>query len=98
MYWITNYTRLIVDTNSFRFAVAIQTGIIDVLTALGVNVSALVKVSEDCLNEIGICFMFAPLYHGATAREQIQTFGAIQIAMPATAPSAGASIGRSPMP
>mgnify|MGYP003693728871 CR=1 FL=1 len=38
------------------------------LTALGVNVSALVKVSENCLNEVGICFMFAPLYHGATAR------------------------------
>jgi anthranilate phosphoribosyltransferase len=39
-----------------------------VLTALGVNVSALTKVSEDCLNQIGICFMFAPLFHGATAR------------------------------
>jgi anthranilate phosphoribosyltransferase len=26
------------------------------------------EVSEQCLNEIGICFMFAPLYHGATAR------------------------------
>jgi anthranilate phosphoribosyltransferase len=25
-------------------------------------------VSENALNEIGICFMFAPLYHGATAR------------------------------
>src|SRR5436190_9541300 len=26
------------------------------------------EVSEKCLNHIGICFMFAPLYHGATAR------------------------------
>src|SRR5947199_10668041 len=43
-------------------------GSADVLTALGVNVSAEPKVSEKCLNEIGICFMFAPLYHGATAR------------------------------
>jgi anthranilate phosphoribosyltransferase len=25
-------------------------------------------VSEEALNEIGICFMFAPLFHGATAR------------------------------
>jgi anthranilate phosphoribosyltransferase len=33
-----------------------------------VNVSASPEVSEKCLNEIGICFMFAPLYHGATAR------------------------------
>jgi anthranilate phosphoribosyltransferase len=38
------------------------------LTALGVNVSAIPLVSEQALNEIGICFMFAPLYHGATAR------------------------------
>ena len=26
------------------------------------------ETSEKCLNEIGMCFMFAPLYHGATAR------------------------------
>src|SRR6185436_6871723 len=43
-------------------------GSADVLGALGVNVSAATEVSERCLNEIGICFMFAPLYHGATAR------------------------------
>lgn len=43
-------------------------GSADVLTALGVNVSASPEVSERCLNEIGICFMFAPLFHGATAR------------------------------
>jgi len=39
-----------------------------VLAALGVNVSAAPEVSEKCLNELGVCFMFAPLYHGATAR------------------------------
>ena len=44
-----------------------RTGSADVLTALGVQVSAAPEVSERCLNEIGICFMFAPLYHGATA-------------------------------
>src|SRR5205814_9102044 len=49
-------------------AVSSKSGSADVLTALGVNVSALTKVTEACLNEIGICFMFAPLYHGATAR------------------------------
>jgi anthranilate phosphoribosyltransferase len=43
-------------------------GSADVLTELGVNISADPAVSERCLNEIGICFMFAPLYHGATAR------------------------------
>lgn len=43
-------------------------GSADVLTALGVTVTTSPEVSEKCLNEIGICFMFAPLYHGATAR------------------------------
>ncbi len=45
-----------------------RSGSADVLSALGVNVNALPGVAEKCLNEIGICFMFAPLYHGATAR------------------------------
>ncbi|HET6668857.1 MAG TPA: anthranilate phosphoribosyltransferase [Pyrinomonadaceae bacterium] len=45
-----------------------RTGSADVLTALGVEVRVSPKVSERCLNEIGICFMFAPIYHGATAR------------------------------
>jgi len=45
-----------------------RSGSADVLAALGVNVSAEAPVSETCLNEIGICFMFAPLYHAATAR------------------------------
>jgi len=45
-----------------------RSGSADVLTALGVGVTAQPEVSEKCLNEIGICFMFAPLYHGATAR------------------------------
>ena len=49
-------------------AASSRSGSADVLSALGVNVSAAPPVSEACLNEIGICFMFAPLYHGATAR------------------------------
>ena len=49
-------------------AASSRCGSADVLTALGVNVSAPASVSEQCLEEIGICFMFAPLYHGATAR------------------------------
>jgi anthranilate phosphoribosyltransferase len=43
-------------------------GSADVLSALGVNVTASKETSEKCLNEIGICFMFAPLYHASTAR------------------------------
>ncbi|MGI8638666.1 MAG: anthranilate phosphoribosyltransferase [Pyrinomonadaceae bacterium] len=45
-----------------------KSGSADVLSALGVNVSASKETSEKCLNEIGICFMFAPLYHASTAR------------------------------
>jgi len=49
-------------------AASSRCGSADVLAALGVNVSAPPEISEKCLNEIGICFMFAPLYHGTTAR------------------------------
>jgi anthranilate phosphoribosyltransferase len=49
-------------------AASSRCGSADVLSVLGVNVTASPAVSERCLNEIGICFMFAPLYHAATAR------------------------------
>lgn len=49
-------------------AASSKSGSADLLTALGVNVAAIPLVSENALNEIGICFMFAPLFHGATAR------------------------------
>jgi anthranilate phosphoribosyltransferase len=45
-----------------------RSGSADVLTKLGVKVEAPPHVSEESLNELGICFMFAPLYHSATAR------------------------------
>ena len=45
-----------------------RSGSADVLSALGVGVTTTPAVSEKCLNELGMCFMFAPLYHGATAR------------------------------
>lgn len=49
-------------------AASSRSGSADLLSALGVNVNASPQVSQQCLNEIDICFMFAPLYHGATAR------------------------------
>ena len=45
-----------------------RTGSSDVLTALGVCIDALPETTEKCLHEFGICFMFAPLYHGTTRR------------------------------
>lgn len=49
-------------------AASSKSGSADLLTALGVNVSVIPLASENALNDINICFMFAPLYHGATAR------------------------------
>ena len=49
-------------------AASSKSGSADVLTALGVNVSVLPELSEKAINDIGMCFMFAPLYHNATAR------------------------------
>jgi len=49
-------------------AASSRCGSADVLTALGVDVAMSPDTSEKSLNELGMCFMFAPLYHGATAR------------------------------
>src|SRR5438874_8411026 len=43
-------------------------GSADVLQALGVNTGAQPNTVERCLNEQQICFIFAPLFHAATAR------------------------------
>jgi len=43
-------------------------GSADVLEALGVNTAAPPEIVEHCLNDHGICFIFAPLFHRATAR------------------------------
>lgn len=42
-----------------------RSGSADVLIALGVNVEAEVEVVERCLNDLGICFCFAPQLHPA---------------------------------
>lgn len=42
-----------------------KSGSADVLRELGVNVEAEVPVVEACLDELGICFCFAPLLHTA---------------------------------
>src|SRR6266704_2048930 len=43
-------------------------GSADVLEALGVHTAASPETVEHCFNEHGICFIFAPLFHRATAR------------------------------
>src|SRR5947209_1540900 len=49
-------------------AASSTSGSADVLEALGVNTLASPETMERCLNEYGICFMFAPQFHRATAR------------------------------
>jgi len=55
-----------------------KSGSADVLTALGVNVNADVSTVQHCLDELGICFCFAPLMHPsmkhvAAVRRQLGT-------------------------
>jgi anthranilate phosphoribosyltransferase len=40
-----------------------KSGSADVLAELGVNIEAPVEVVERCLDEVGLCFCFAPLHH-----------------------------------
>lgn len=42
-----------------------RSGSAEVLRELGVNIEAELPCVEQCLDELGICFCFAPLYHGA---------------------------------
>jgi anthranilate phosphoribosyltransferase len=42
-----------------------RSGSADVLAALGVNIEAEIACVEQCLDELGICFCFAPLMHTA---------------------------------
>lgn len=40
-----------------------KTGSADVLKALGVNIECSVETVEKCLDQLGLCFCFAPLFH-----------------------------------
>ncbi len=46
-------------------SVSSKSGSADVLKALGVNIEVEVERIEECIREIGIGFLFAPLLHGA---------------------------------
>jgi anthranilate phosphoribosyltransferase len=46
-------------------SVSSQVGSADVLEELGVNIDISPKGAEQCLNEVGITFLFAPIYHPA---------------------------------
>jgi anthranilate phosphoribosyltransferase len=46
-------------------SVTSKSGSADVLTALGVNVQCSPEIVQECINRIGIGFLFAPLFHPA---------------------------------
>jgi anthranilate phosphoribosyltransferase len=46
-------------------AVSRQSGAADVLEALGVNITVAPQVVQRCIEDIGIGFLFAPVYHAA---------------------------------
>ncbi|WP_454061994.1 anthranilate phosphoribosyltransferase [Candidatus Nitrospira salsa] len=46
-------------------SVSSRSGSADVLQALGVAIDLPIDRMSDCINEVGIGFLFAPLYHGA---------------------------------
>jgi anthranilate phosphoribosyltransferase len=46
-------------------SVTSKSGSSDVLTILGVNIDAPLETVECCLNDLGICFCFAPRFHPA---------------------------------
>ena len=46
-------------------SVSSQCGSADVLETLGVNIQATPAVVEQCLNEVGVAFLFAPTFHPA---------------------------------
>ncbi|HEY2840878.1 MAG TPA: anthranilate phosphoribosyltransferase [Pirellulales bacterium] len=68
-------------------------GSADVLALLGVNVEAEVPLVEACLDELGICFCFAPLLHGAMrnvarVRQQLGTPTIFNLLGPLSNPAA----------
>ncbi|HZC80207.1 MAG TPA: anthranilate phosphoribosyltransferase [Nitrospiraceae bacterium] len=46
-------------------SVSSKSGSADVLSALGVKIDLPTERVADCINEVGVGFLFAPLYHGA---------------------------------
>jgi anthranilate phosphoribosyltransferase len=84
-------------------AITSKTGSADALEALGVNVGAPLARVEACLDQLGICFCFAPLVHPAMKRvaEVRKKLGAPTIfnllgplANPASAPFQVVGVGR----
>lgn len=74
-------------------SISSQCGSADVLEELGVNLNTTPETVEEAVNEIGIGFMFAPLYHGsmkyaAKARKDCKIRSIFNMLGPLTNPAA----------
>ena len=77
----------------FNRSVSSKCGAADVLEALGVKIDIPVEKSEKILDEIGLCFMFAPIYHSsmryaAPVRKEIGVRTIFNILGPLSSPAA----------
>jgi anthranilate phosphoribosyltransferase len=77
-------------------SVSSKSGSADVLSELGVNINLSPDFVSECINEVGIGFLFAPLYHGAMRhcaepRQQMGIRTMLNLLGPLTNP-AGASV------
>jgi anthranilate phosphoribosyltransferase len=77
-------------------SVSSRCGSADVLTALGVRIDLPVQRVEECVNEVGIGFLFAPMFHGAmkhcaVPRQEIGVRTLLNVLGPLTNP-AGAHV------
>jgi anthranilate phosphoribosyltransferase len=73
-------------------SVSSQCGSADLLETLGVNILCQPEVVEETVNQIGIGFLFAPLYHGAMrhaakARKEVQIRSIFNMLGPLTNPA-----------
>jgi anthranilate phosphoribosyltransferase len=72
-------------------SVSSNSGSADVLKALGVNINMSPQIAERALNEVGITFLFAPLYHpamkfAAPVRQELKIRTVFNILGPLTNP------------
>ncbi|MCK4994192.1 MAG: anthranilate phosphoribosyltransferase [Candidatus Omnitrophica bacterium] len=69
---VSTLTALVVSAAGITVAkhgnrgISSKSGSADLLEALGVNINAKPEITQKCINEIGIGFMYAPLFHQAT--------------------------------
>lgn len=66
---ISTASAIVAATMGYKIAkhgsrsVSSKTGASDVLSELGINIMVAPNVARQALDEIGVCFLFAPLYH-----------------------------------